>query len=163
MHNFCNINIRYRKFLLIIPHCDLLGRLRQNEKKKFVFKNAWNCLNRRENRKNVWKIVWAQCSRFRMVVPKIDFFENRFGILSSHEFQIYKYHIYYILFVWADLGGHSLAPAATLFASLAQILVWYSRISPKKNFFCWAPPHIRCKMLKVADIQSFRSFCAILT
>ena len=41
-----------------------------------------------------------------MVMPKIDSFQNIFGILSSQGFQIYKYHICCQYFGWADTGGH---------------------------------------------------------
>ena len=67
------------------------------------------------NKYSLTKIHCAFCTsnilakKFRgseMVVPKINLFENRFGILSSQGFQIYKYHFCCQYFVCADTGGH---------------------------------------------------------
>ena len=41
----------------------------------------------------------AECSRFILVVPKIDFFLNRFGILSSQGFHILIWIYFYYIFL----------------------------------------------------------------
>ena len=40
------------------------------------------------------------------VVPKIEFFEGRFGFLRSQGFQKYEYHFCCQYFAWADTGAN---------------------------------------------------------
>ena len=71
----------------------------------------------------------------KMVVPKTDFFENRFGILSSQVFQKYKFHFCCQHFVWTDTGGHCdpclLQTDLTKFISLRLDIALYNSVHVK--------------------------------
>ena len=50
--------------------------------------------------------TWSDVVKVENVVPKIDFFRSRFGVLRSQGFQKYKYRFCCQNFVWPYTGGH---------------------------------------------------------